>query len=90
MRKRRIWRVLLASAVIGLVEAAGLDRRSRLLRRPLHMVRLDDRERPDPLAAAGVWFLDPIPDPRPRPGDLRRATGQFLRLAAFRPQRPRT
>ena len=81
MRKRRLWRTLVAGAVIGLVEAAGLDRRVRTRRRPLRVVWLDDREPADPLARAGVWFIDPLGDPRPAAGDLRRAHGPALRLA---------
>ncbi|HUG41080.1 MAG TPA: hypothetical protein VMM12_11375 [Longimicrobiales bacterium] len=83
MRKRRLWRTLLAGAVIGLVEGAGLDRARRGRRRPLRAVWLDDREPADPLARVGVWFLDPLFDPRPAPGDLRRTPGPALRITAF-------
>jgi len=68
---RSLLRSILAGTVIGLVEAAGLDPRRRHLRRPLRVVRLDDTGRTDPLATAGVWFLDPIGDPRPDPTDRR-------------------
>lgn len=84
MRRRMLWRTLLAGAVIGLVEAAGLDRGRRARRRRSRAVWLDDREPADPLARAGVWFLDPIPGPRPEPSDLRRPAGGGLRIAPFR------
>ena len=87
MRRRRLWRALVAGAVIGLVEAAGLDRGRRVHRRPLRVVRLDDREPVDLLARAGVWFLDPLGDPRPVPGDLRRPAGRRLGLSALDPRR---
>ena len=83
VRKRRIWRALVASAVIGLVEAAGLDRRGRIRKRPLRVVWMDDREPADPLARTGVWFLEPVGDPRPEPADLRHPHGGSLRLARF-------
>lgn len=84
MRRRMLWRTVLAGAVIGLVEAAGLDRGRRARRRRSRAVWLDDREPTDPLARAGVWFLDPIPHPRPEPSDRRRPAGGGLRLARFR------
>lgn len=87
MRRRKLWRTLLAGAVIGLVEAAGLDRGRPARRRPIRAVWLDDREPADPLARAGVWFLDPFDDPRPAPGDLRRDSGARLTLAPLRPGR---
>lgn len=88
MNKRRIWRGLLASAVIGLIEATGLDRGRRNARRPLRVVWLDDREPADPLARTGVWFLHPLRDPRPAPGDLRRPVDDALRLAPLRWRQP--
>lgn len=84
MRRRMLWRTLLAGAVIGLVEAAGLDRGRRARRRRSRAVWLDDREPADPLARTGVWFLDPITGPRPEPTDLRRPAGDGLRVAPFR------
>lgn len=75
--------MVVASALVGLVEAAGLERRPHALRRPLRVVRLDDREPGDLLARTGVWFLEPLADPRPRPGDLRRDHGPRLRLASL-------
>lgn len=85
--RRRFWRGVLAGAVIGLVEAAGLDRPRRILRRPLRVVWIDDREPDDPLDGAGVWFMDPVGDPRPAPGDLRRPTAGRLRIARLHPAR---
>ncbi|MBW3554320.1 MAG: hypothetical protein KY466_12450 [Gemmatimonadetes bacterium] len=81
MRRRMLWRTLLAGAVIGLVEAAGLDRGRRVRRRRSRAVWLDDREPADPLARTGVWFLETIGDPRPVPGDLRRPAQRGLRIA---------
>ena len=81
MRRRMLWRTLLAGAVIGLVEAAGLDRGRRARRRRSRAVWLDDREPTDPLARAGVWFLDPLGDPRPEPGDVRRPTRSEIRIS---------
>lgn len=83
MRTRRFWRTLLAGALIGVVEAVAPERQRSLLRRPHRIVWIDDREPEDRLARSGVWFLDPLGDPRPRPGDLRRETGPALRLAAL-------
>ena len=84
MRRRMLWRTLLAGAVIGLVEAAGLDRGRRARRRRSRAVWLDDREPADPLARAGVWFLDPLIGARPEPTDLRRPAGDPLRIAPLR------
>ena len=84
MRKRMLWRTLLAGAVIGLVEAAGLDRGRRARRRRSRAVWLDDREPADPLARAGVWFLDPLIGARPEATDLRRPAGDRILVAPFR------
>lgn len=83
MGKRRFWRMLVAGAVIGLVEAAGLERRGAL-RRPLRAVWIDDREPEDPLAGTGVWFLDPLERPAPPSRDLRRPVRGVLRLLRLR------
>lgn len=85
MRKRKLWRSIVAGAVIGLVEAAGLDASRRVVRRPLRAIRLDDREPADLLAGAGVWFLDPIGDPRPERADVRRPVLERLRLTRLAP-----
>jgi len=73
--KRNVWRSALAGAIIGLVEAAGLAAIRPSPRAPLRMVRPADPLRADPLAGLGVWFMDPLPDPRPGPTDLRREVG---------------
>ncbi len=73
--KRNVWRSALAGAIIGLVEAAGLAAIRPSPRAPLRMVRPADPLRTHPLASLGVWFLDPLPNPRPAPTDLRRAVG---------------
>lgn len=78
---RKLWKALLASAVIGFVEAAGLDANRPARKRPLRIVWIDDRSPDDALASTGVWFLDPLGDPRPAPGDLRRRPGRALRVA---------
>ncbi len=70
--KWNVWRSALAGALIGLVEVAGLAAIRPSLRAPLRVVRPADRLPSDPLAGIGVWFLDPLPDPRPRQSDLRR------------------
>lgn len=85
--RRRFWRSVLAGAVIGLVEAAGLDRPRRMLRRPLRVVWLDDRDSTDPLDHAGVWFVDPLGDPRPEPTDRRRCAARGLRITRLDPRR---
>lgn len=69
--KRNVWRSAIAGAVLGLVEAAGLAAVRRSPRSPLRIVRPAVRLHPNPLARLGVWFLDPLPDPRPCPSDLR-------------------
>lgn len=80
------WKSVLAGAVIGFVEAAGPAAARRRLHRPLAMIRIDDRRTPDPLRGLGVWFIDPLPNPRPAPTD-RRGGGGPLRLARFLPMR---
>ncbi len=85
MKQRKIWRGMLAAAVAGVVEAAGLGALRPDPRRPLRVVWLDDREPADPLAGTGIWFLDPIGDPRPEPTDLRRPSRPPLRLARLLP-----
>jgi hypothetical protein len=69
--KWNVWRSAVAGALIGLVEAAGLAAVRPALRRPLGVVRPADRLHLNPLARLGVWFLDPLPDPRPHPSDQR-------------------
>lgn len=86
MRRRKLWRAVLAGAVIGLVEAAGLDRERRHRRRPIRIVWLDDREPADPLAGSGVWFLEPLDSVRPNPGDLRREHGRRVGLIRLHPR----
>jgi hypothetical protein len=75
MSKRNLWRSAVAGAMIGVIEAAGLGAVRPAPREPLRMVRPADRLRTHPLAGLGVWFLDPLPDPRPAPSDLRRVLG---------------
>lgn len=62
----------MAGAMIGLIEAAGLGAVRPAPREPLRMVRPANRLGAHPLAGLGVWFLDPLPHPRPAPSDLRR------------------
>jgi hypothetical protein len=79
--KWNLWRSALAGALIGLVEVAGMAAIRPSLRAPLRVVRPSGRQPTDPLARIGVWFLDPLPDPRPAPTDLRRRpAGPGLRL----------
>jgi hypothetical protein len=78
--KRSLWRSALAGAVIGLVEAAGLSAVRPALRLPLRVVWRQERRPADPLSRLGIWFLDPLPDPRPAPTDLRRGAADVLRL----------
>lgn len=70
--KWNLWRSAMAGVIIGLVEAAGLAAVRPAPRAPLRAVRPADRIRTPPLAGLGVWFLDPLPDPRPAPTDQRR------------------
>ncbi len=78
---------MLAAAMAGVVEAAGLGAVRPDRRRPLRAVWVDDREPADPLAGTGVWFLDPLGDPRPAPCDVRRPASSPLRLARLEPRR---
>jgi hypothetical protein len=84
--KWSIWRSAVAGMIIGLVEAAGLAAVRPAPKRPLRIVRPADRLRTHPLAGLGVWFLDPLPDPRPAPTDLRR-TNAAGRLSILVPGR---
>jgi hypothetical protein len=70
--KWNIWRSVLAGALIGVVEAAGLAAVRPAPRAPLGVVRRADRLRKPSLARLGVWFLDPLTRVRPDPSDLRR------------------
>jgi hypothetical protein len=72
MSKWNVWRSAVAGAMIGVIEAAGLGAVRPAPREPLRMVRPAKRLGVHPLAGLGVWFLDPLPDPRPAPSDLRR------------------
>jgi hypothetical protein len=86
--KWSIWRSAVAGVIIGVVEAAGLAAVRPDLRAPLRVVRPADRLRTPPLAGLGVWFLDPLPDPRPRPSDRRHpAPAGPLSLLVPRPWR---
>jgi hypothetical protein len=88
--KFNVWRSALAGALIGFVEAAGLAAIRPSLRAPLRIVRPADRLLRDPLARYGVWFLDPLPAPRPGATDLRRPpAGNRLRVSAPWPWRRR-
>jgi hypothetical protein len=69
--KWNVWRSVLAGALIGLVEAAGLAAVRPAPRTPLGVVRRADRLRRPSLARLGVWFLDPLTRVRPNPSDLR-------------------
>lgn len=69
--KRNVWRSAIAGALLGLVEATGSAALRLGPRSPLRAVRPAVRFHPNPLARLGVWFLDPLPDPRPCPSDLR-------------------
>jgi hypothetical protein len=76
MSNWNVWRSALAGAMIGLIEAAGLAAVRPAPREPLRVVRPAHGIRRHPLAGLGVWFLDPLPDPRPAPTDLRRTPGR--------------
>ena len=82
-----MWRSALAGAVIGLVEAAGLGAVRPALRHPLRVVWRQARQPSDPLSRLGVWFLEPLPDPRPTPTDLRGGSGRRLQLERLAPVR---
>ena len=86
MVKWSAWKSVLAGAVIGFVEAAGSEPARRRLRTPGAVVRIDRRRPPDPRAELGVWFLDPVPDPRPQTTDRRHPLAG-LRLATLSPLR---
>ena len=86
MVKWSAWKSVLAGAVIGFVEATGPEAARRRIRTPLAVVRIEDRRGPDSLVGTGVWFLDPLPDPRPVLGDQRGVVGH-LRLARIHPVR---
>lgn len=85
MKRHRIWRGVLAAAVVGVVEAAGLGAVRREHRRPLRVVWVDDREPADPLAGTGLWLLDPLRDPKPEHGDVHRRSPRPLRLTRLHP-----
>jgi hypothetical protein len=70
--KWNVWRSVVAGALIGFVEAAGLAAIRPTARAPLRVVRPARRRPSDPLARCGVWFLDPLPVPRPPAPDRKR------------------
>lgn len=81
------WKSVLAGAVIGFVEAAGPEAARRRIHGPLAVVRIDDRRVPDTVSGTGLWFLDPLGDPRSSRADDRRGTGAPLRLLRIHPGR---
>jgi hypothetical protein len=70
--KWNVWRSAVAGALIGFVEAAGLAAIRPSWRAPLRVVRPAGRIPSNPLGRCGVWFMEPLPDPRPEASDLRR------------------
>lgn len=78
--KWNVWRSALAGALIGLVEAAGLAAVRPAPRSPLRVVREVDRFTRPSLRHLGVWFLEPLPAPRPAPSDLRRPLSGVLSI----------
>jgi hypothetical protein len=80
MSNWNVWRSALAGAMIGLIEAAGLAAVRPAPAKPLRLVRPAPRMRSHPLAGIGLWFLDPLADPRPAPTDQRRGGSGRLSL----------
>ena len=79
------WKSVLAGAVIGFTEAAGPESARRALHSPPGVVRTVRRRPRDPLAELGVWFLDPVRDPRPLVSDERRVSvAEVVRVAPLR------
>jgi hypothetical protein len=85
-RERSVWRSVIAGALIGVAEATRLEGGAGP-RRPLGIVWLDDRIRPDPTAGIPLLLLDPVPLPALCDSDVRRRRVRGLKLSLTSPGR---
>ena len=82
--RRSPWKSALAGAVMGFLEAAGSESERRVLSRPLAVIRYEEGESTRARRPGGLWFLDPLPRPRPDPGGRRRVLPE--RITAMAPE----